>query len=593
MAASVLRLALRLQCTRRFYPVTVAPGYQGIHHTQNRTLSLGKAVLYSDAVASSSEPAVRENEEREPSPSSVFFKELKTLETMEEVLAKASQHELSGNEASVTINALQYVSKNNLEENLVQDIRFKDLSAVISRTVKSLSNESLTSTLSSALHLQAQDDLILTLEGECRRRLRLLPIRYLAAIISNDILLSKRAETKALVTEAARVLELRWREIESPQLVRRLLPAAARISRPLLERVEDKTLEMLDQYSFQEIAGLTKSLASTKTRSLPILRAVSYQLMEQRSYWEVTQILGIMRALTTLGFHNPALYQEFAAHIQEQLPDIPLSVICDVAKTYAIARIEAVSLFESIHSIVASSLDKLSILDVKRILFAYGQLCFKPSDTKGFFDQIGNFLSTQLDGLSLLDKIDLVHSLAVLGHVPSSLLENTLQIGDASQEHDGLQSTHKLKLIQINTHAKLEAQSYQGPTLTPDLHPFPSDHKIFTTTLHRSVLSVLTSDLREKFTMEEKVKTSLGHVLDAEISSLEGGSEQKMAVVTFGPPCYIYSTRQLIGRIEMMLRHLKQSGYKVLEVSYHDWYPLRSSAQQIKYLEEKLSEMLK
>lgn len=588
MALSMLRpLALHLHHHVRSQSKTLVQLVQNFHHLDSRALSVSTRLLSEDA-ASVLKATQPESDRMSGSPN--LFHELSTLGSIEDALAEISKRELSGNEASLAVSALRHIQrKQSSATDFVTDERFSNLSTSIVSGVKNLSNESLTSTLTNAFHLHKDnDDLILALEGECRRRLRLLPIRSVAMIVCNDLLLSSRGETKALVYEAARVLELRWRELQNPMLVRRLLPAAARVSSPLLERLEDKTLEMLSQYSFQEITSLTKSLSATNMRSLPILRAVSYQLLEQRSQWEIAQMVEIMSCMGNLGFQNPGLFSEFASHIQQKLDECSVSLLCDIAKTYAVLRIQATDLLDSIHRAVAGSLANLSTLDLKRLLFAYSQFYYQPPNASSFYDQIGSMLAEKMDEFSRKDQVDLVHSLTVLQKVPPQLLGKIFQ---STAEEGSLPATQMLKLVQIDSYAKLELVGYQGPFLAPELKSFP-DHKHFKTTLHKSLVKVLQASLGEDFSIVEDVRSDLGYVIDAEISSNREGNGQKMAIVTFGPPCYLSSTRQLVGRLEMMLRHLRLSGYQVMEISYHDWYPLRTPMQQVNYLKEKLKENL-
>lgn len=431
MALSILRhLAPGLHRNFRCSTKLLLSSGQSLNH--ERPFSSSRKALADDAASSESLP----QSERTVGAGQSLFQELSSLGSVENALEAISQREMSGNEASIAVRALHHIQKNDsASPGFVTDKRFSSLAASIIEGVKNLSNESLTSTLANAFHVNSNnDDFILALEGECRRRLRLFPIRSIATIVCNDQLLSKRTETKALVNEAARVLELRWRELQNPQLVRRLLPSAARVSEPLLERVEDKTLEMLSQFSFQEITALMKSLVATNTRSLPILRAISYQLLEQRSQWEIPAMMDIMSAMGNLGFHNAALFSEFAVHIQQKLDECSLSLLCDIAKTYAVLRIQASNLLDSIHTVLAGALDELTILDLKRLLFAYSQFWYEPPDASTFYVEVGNKLDANFDDYSAKDQIDVAHSLTVLKQVPQKIVTKILKNIEESED---------------------------------------------------------------------------------------------------------------------------------------------------------------
>ncbi|XP_063952672.1 FAST kinase domain-containing protein 4-like [Lytechinus pictus] len=573
-----LGLHRNLRCSTKLLPLK-----------HERSFTSSQKVHVDDAASSGTLP----QSERTAGAGQSLFLELSSLGSVETALEAINQREFSGNEASIAVRALRHIQKNDSSNpDIATDQRFNNLAASIIEGIKNLSNESLTSTLANAFHVNSSnDEFILALEGECRRRLRLLPIRSVATIVCNDQLLSKRMETKALVIEAARVLELRWRELQNPQLVRRLLPSAARVSEPLLERVEDKTLEMLSQFTFQDITALMKSMVATKTRSLPILRAISYQLLEQRSQWEIPAMIDIMSAMGNLGFHNPALVSEFAVHIQQRLDECSLSLLCDIAKTYAVLRIQATSLLDSIHNVAAAALEELTILDLKRLLFAYSQFSYQPPDPSTFYAEVGNKLDAKFDEYSVKDQIDVAHSLTVLKQVPHKSVARIVKHVEESQD-DPLQVTHILKLLQINAYSQLDFPQYEGPYLTPEMKSFPEDHKLYTSTLHRSLFKVLRASLGDDLTMVENVKSDLGYIIDAEISSKLKGNGKKLAIVTFSPPSYLYSTRQLVGRLEMMLGHLELAGYQVLQISYHDWYPLRTPVQQVNFLKDKLKEIL-
>ena len=146
--------------------------------------------------------------------------------------------------------------------------------------------------------------------------------------------------------------------------------------------------------------------------------------------------MDIMSSMSTLGFHNPALFSEFASYIQQNIQDCSLHALCDIAKTYAVLRVKSPDLLDNIHRKVAGSLDKLQTLDLKKLLFAYSQLCYTPPGADAFSDEVGQVVTSNLD-LSLRDLVDLVHSLAVLQKASEHLLQKVLQPSGAHQEQTG------------------------------------------------------------------------------------------------------------------------------------------------------------
>ena len=76
-----------------------------------------------------------------------------------------------------------------------------------------------------------------------------------------------------------------------------------------------------------------------------------------------------------------------------------------------------------------------------------------------------------------------------------------------------LPTTQKLKLLQLESYASLELPSYQGPFLPSELKVFPPEYKVFTTTLHRSVIKVLQASLGEDFSVAESVPSDMGCVI--------------------------------------------------------------------------------
>ena len=362
-----------------------------------------------------------------------WTKRITKFESIDEILNVIQKENLNGNQASVALNIIQNISqksKHYVAEDKLGTNHLKHLYTVLTKDVTRLTEESIVTSICNVFKLATSStcrsqDLVKMLAAECRQRLCSLSVHHLAELLCHYKLLTSTKETNALVKEAARAMELRWRELQSPQVVRRLHSSAKYYSPSLISCLEDKTLEMMDQFSFVELVQLSKSLSNNNIRSLPILRAIAYQTVEQKDQWEIYLVLELVNSTCKLNFHHDSLYKDLALYLNEQLPNCEASTVGNVAQNYALLRIHNSDLLDAIATYTVENLDTIYINDMKNLLFAFSQLGYVIYDS--FTEKIVNKLNIlDFKELPPLVQIDIAFSLAVLQKCPHTLLEQIL-----------------------------------------------------------------------------------------------------------------------------------------------------------------------
>ncbi|XP_071789207.1 FAST kinase domain-containing protein 4-like [Asterias amurensis] len=560
-----------------------------------------------------------------------WIQRIKKCESIEEVLKLTENEHINGNQASVALSIInkfyQTDKYSEVANKQFSSNQLKHLYTVVTEDATKMLGRSIVSSICNVLNLDSthvSQDLIKKLVPECRGRLRSFHVYDIAVLLYHYKLLSSFEETNALLKEAAEAIEFRWRELQNPQIVIRLHSSAKYFSPSLIRCLEDKTAEIVHHFSFKELVQLSEALSNNKIRSLPILRAVSFESLEKRQEWEVHLVLELLQAMSKLSFHHDSLYKVFAVFLKKQLPNCSVSTISRAALCYALLRIHNTDLLDTIatHLVQEDNLQSIGVDDISYLLFAISQLCYRIQDFQSFTEKVDDRL-TMLNWQKVTPQvqIDIAFSLAVLQICSITLLKHVLMdphfitrnAPDTCMKKQ--RAVYQLKLLQLNTYAKLECKGYQGPYLS--LLYFPEAFKVKTSKLHKSVVKTLEAVVGgPKFCMTN-VRLLAGYQLDAVVvlngddtplpvsyckETVDPGlisidklhqSLTRVAILTWGPSDYLFGRKQLTGRSLMAKRHIHLLGFHVVEVSFQKWSSLKSDWERLRFIKHKITNATK
>ncbi|NXN11690.1 FAKD4 protein, partial [Indicator maculatus] len=541
--------------------------------------------------------SVKEQLEESRNPEHKVIRELiETATTPQDLLQLGELHALNSNQASQVITQLSKlaVEKKLETRSIVQDQRFQQLISIMDSQISQVWNNTLVNVLRSlhSLGVESSRRELQSVEQEVLWRLRRLPFRQLVSLA--EFLAQRQGRDSRLLAEVIKKLELRWTELEGTRSVVLLISRVGHMAPALMDRLEDKALELAEQFEPDDIRKVTLALAYQNRRCVPLLRALSYHLSQRHSELGLSILLDLIFAYGKLNFHQPQVFQKMANELQPQVAGMTPLEVTRCVRSFALLKWLSLPLFEAVAQYTLDNIKQLSVTQLCGLILSFARLNFQPSASEGFFSMVHEELQGELDSLEPHLLTDLVWSLCVLQQARAPYLQRVLapefqaQIqGDQSPRAQNLQ----LKLIHINTTAKLESPDYKGPFLPVEMLSATQQGGDRATLLQSSLREALAGVLGSQDHVRLDVRTNHGWHLDAEM--VLDSENKPLPVKNFAAPHLLHSEgkkplppgakrvallrwefadfssrgRELLGRCALARRHLRAAGFLLVEVS--------------------------
>ncbi|NXB82256.1 FAKD4 protein, partial [Donacobius atricapilla] len=516
----------------------------------------------------------------------------------QELLQLSRGPRLSSNLAALAIARLAHLARQQQldTQGIRGDPRFPHLLGTLDAPISQVWNAPLLQLLQSlpALGLAQGGHQVRSVEQEVLWRLRRLPLRQLVLLAER---LAGQGHDGPLLPEVLRKLELRWTELDSTHTVVTLMAKVGHLSPALMERLEDKALELAEQFAPDELRRVVLALALQQRRCVPLLRALSYHLLQKPAELPLPVLTDLLFAYSKLSFQQPQVLHRLSLELQPHLGSLSPAQVSRCARSFASLRWLSRPLAEAMAQYCLDNTQNLSVTQLCGILVAFARLNFQPSSSEEFFSMIHERLQGQEQQLDIHLLTDVVWSLCVLQQPQHPHLRQVLAPefhtrlrGDASPR---AQSSW-LKLLHINATARLEAPGYQGPFLPPEVLRRDRDgdrDKEKATPLQRGLREALPGALGGHDHVRYNVSTVYGWDIDAEavldgdnkplpvrdftaphLSHSEGTKPlppgaRRVAVLRWELSQFSSRGRELLGRGSMARRHLRAAGFLLAEVS--------------------------
>lgn len=544
----------------------------------------------------------------------------------EDILVAWAEHGGNGNQAASALKHWMLLMlktnpnyKNELPT-LMMDLRLLDMMNTVSQGVSHVWNSSLVSVLQVfwMMGLPSTNAVLNSVQTEILWRVRRLTYKQLSYLA--DWGAGRKGQQDVMIVNAVlKQLELRWTEICDVKTVAVLISKGERVSPSLMDRLEDKALELAESFSSEEIRRVCVSLATQSRRSVPLLRALSYHLLQKPSSEFTTPLIMDMAfAYGKLNFHHTQVFQRMASELLPRVPELSPADVTRCAKSLGFLKWLHLPLFEAFAEHYTLYSNKYTVLQLCNLLLTFARLGFQPSKGEDFYTKVHSSLGDSLSTLGPFLQTDVVWSLCVLQQVQPDYLIPLLQKKHITKLSEGSPSradNYRLKLLHIAASLHLE---HSGSSKTAAV---PSALTAWSHQGPVSPLSPLQSSLREVLqsvvgetagALRTGVVTVYGWTIDGEmvvdcnnrpvdLSMLEaphlpgqsGGKPlpegaRRLAFVAWEFPNFVSKSKDILGRFAMMKRHLQLAGFIVVEVPYYEWLQLKTDWQKSAYVKDKI-----
>ncbi|KAM6288934.1 FAST kinase domain-containing protein 4 [Aegotheles albertisi] len=548
---------------------------------------------------------------------------LETAGSPQELFQLSELHALNSNQASLVITQLsRLAAEQKLDTGqILRDQRFQQLLGITDSQISQVWNNTLVNLLRSLYWLGVERSRreVRSVEQEVLWRLRRLSFRQLVALA--EFLATRQGKDSKLLHEVIKKLELRWTELEGTRTVVTLMSKVGQVSPTLMDRLEDKALELAEQFNPEEIRKVTLALAYQNRRCVPLLRAFSYHLLQKHSDLSLNVLMDLIFAYGKLNFHQPQVFQKIATDLQPHLATMTPLEVTRCIRSFALLKWLSLPLCEAVAQYALDNTRQLSVSQLCGIILSFARLNFQPSGSEDFFSMVHEKLQSHLDRLEPPLVTELVWSLCVLQQARAPYLQHVLAPsfhahirGDQSLKAQNL----GLKLVHINTTAKLETPEYRGPFLPAEalsaaaVAPVGDKVTPLQSSLQEALVGVLGGQDNGRF----DVHTIYGWHIDAELvvdsdnkplpvkdfaaphlprsegtKPLPPGA-RRVAFLRWEFPSFTNRSKELLGRCAMARRHLQAGGFLLVDVPHYEFLELKLERQRVAYLKDKLNKAM-
>ncbi|XP_053121195.1 FAST kinase domain-containing protein 4 [Hemicordylus capensis] len=544
-----------------------------------------------------------------------------TASTTDDLFHLGEHYPINANQAALIITQLsrKVVEKKLKPESILEDARFQHLLQTTNKQLSQVWNMALVNLLRSLhfLGLDRSKRELQSVEQEMRWRLRRMAFKHLVSLAEQLAASTPRGAPSALLSDLVKQLELRWTEIEDTRTVVGLMAKVGSFSPALMDRLEEKGLEFAEQFNPEDTRKIAMALALQNRRSIPLLRAISYHLVQKHFALSTSILLDLAFAYGKLNFHQTQVFQKIALDLHPRVPELSPGDVVRCIKSFAYLKWLNLPLFEAFAQYASDNANQFTPAQLSNVVLAFARLNFQPRNEESFYGKVNGRLDDQLDTLDRHLQLDLVWSLCVLQQAKAAHLRKVLApefhtcfFADRSAKGQN----YLLKLIHINTTARLECADYQGallPLEALDIKELLGDRKA--TPLQTSLREVLKQVVGDETMARFEVDTVYGWQIDAEmvlnsdvqplpiaafdaphLAQSEGSrplppGAKRLAFLRWEFPNFSNRSKDLLGRFVLARRHLQAAGFLIVDVPYYEWLELKSERQKAACLRDKMN----
>ncbi|XP_071941148.1 uncharacterized protein [Antedon mediterranea] len=520
---------------------------------------------------------------------------IKSSDTPETLLNVIQENKLSGNQASLSLTrVIQLQNAIPQVDTFTKDPIFEELCNQITKEKYKISTESLVLSLINLCQIKTKSvmSLILMLEPECRRRLRLMQVRHLIFFIINHGALKAVNCDKidALVAETADMLESRLKDVVGVKNLVQLLIHSPLVSTTLPNKLERHMVSLMDYFSFSDLTKFCEAMVINKFPTGVLLKTMSFKMTSIPEEWSVNQIYEVLKCFDALGFKNRSVIMAFSKFLRSEIANCALTDVINIANMFSRLRMSNIEFLAEVEKFIGKQIASVSFRDLRNVLQAFFVLRFVPSEE--FVDTLTKELLAGWLDLKPYLQLELAWCMMGLNILPKVLLEKVVQLNT-----DDFSPGLATKFQHLLNYAKMETSSNLQSLVEKDVNLRHIQQSVNLRPIQQSVMNTLI-DVINKQHISTNVVTPSGHVIDFQIllddhkmSVDPTQSEQapsRLAILVHGPTSYLNAGEMFVGPVKMKRKQLTDSGYILTEIGYREWYAMKTEVEKKQFIKKKL-----
>lgn len=304
---------------------------------------------------------------------------------------------------------------------------------------------------------------------------------------------------------------------------------------------DDEAAKLIASISLPQMVKVMSTLAARKRRSTPLLRSLAFNISSATEHLDLKQCADVFFAMASLNFQDSVLAAKVCADIQVALPKNTdkSAVVGSILTSLGILKYRDLGEFFCVDNSLNNwfLLNFVLLLDILECLtqwtLKHTDIC-RPQDLSALFltSAMLNFKSANIEDIRQklvksivqqdfnkhVDWLNHVWALTMLGLCDNQHLESVLVpefVEKLKSDKTGLTATSKMKLLNLNSYAKLMATDYKGPVIANDsvVYDVPMAHPKGKQVLVNGLMDALKSLLPANNHVQSLVDSKMGFLI--------------------------------------------------------------------------------
>lgn len=463
--------------------------------------------------------------------------------------------------------------------------------------------------------IEARSSLVKRLINECKELLSHKDLGLIQLCHLGEVSCALLGRESAMLSEILNSIDIAVKEdVVSPTEAARVYSLLALCYNPTsqqqmstLATLHGHTEGMVHRLKARHVSEILHSLLRLQHRQANSL----VPRLSQRASWVFkafsdNEVIKVLTALMILGQHNARLLQVMEKHLPERMGKCDPELTSTVMEYCLHMGYRSEPIFEAVAENFCRHAERYSTPQIARQIVAMGRLNYLPQCSSQMFKKLESILSTRFSQFQPRSLIEVLHACIHLERFPLNYMSKVFSpffLQKLNALNEPFKKNTLGQLTQLHLSTSLECKHYRGARL-PNSHRiknFSTVDQAFETPmegfLYKQVKGPLQQLLGGKF-YTTMTYTHIGYTLDVEICLDENGfvllpsqwdhTTRRIALCLDGKARFCSSTQHLLGKEATKRRHLRCTGYEVVQIPYFEFEKLETQEQQVKYLQNKI-----